>query len=89
MESVKFFKRFTDSQEIGRDITDTQLTVFYDNGKDVGQWRQDRSTTVGMGSILAADDAEMARYWFTRLTPASRAQARQTPLSGVPTEYRR
>ena len=64
MQSADFFKRFADHQEIGRDITDNHLYVFYDNGAEVGLWREDRPTTIGAGSVLGPEDAEMARYWF-------------------------
>ncbi len=64
MQSGDFFKRFADDQEIGRDITDTHVSVFYDNGRDVGMWREERATTVGAGSVLGPDDADMARYWY-------------------------
>jgi len=60
----EFFKRFSDSQEIGRDITDSRLSVFYDNGREVGCWREDRRTTIGKGEVLSEKDAELARYWF-------------------------
>ena len=60
----QFFKRFSDSQEIGRDITDSRLSVFYDNGREVGCWREDRRTTIGMGEVLGEKDAELARDWF-------------------------
>ena len=66
MQSGEFFERFVDRQEIGRDITETHLSVFYDNGRDVGMWREERATTVGAGSVLAPDDAAMARYWCSR-----------------------
>ena len=66
MQSGEFFKRFTDHQEIGRDITDAHLSVFYDNGREVGLWREERATTIGAGSVLAPHDAEMARNWFSR-----------------------
>jgi hypothetical protein len=64
MQSGDFFKRFTHDQEIGRDITDSHVSVFYDNGRDVGMWREERTTTVGAGSVLSPDDAAMARYWY-------------------------
>ena len=82
MQSGEFFKHFADKHEIGRDITDTHSSVFYDNGREVGLWRVERATTVGLGSVLPSDEAEMARYWFTNLTPAGRRQTCQTPLAG-------
>ncbi len=66
MQSDTFFKRFADHQEIGRNLTDTHLSVFYDNGSDVGLWHEERASTLGTGSVLLSDDAEMARYWFRR-----------------------
>jgi len=59
-----FFKRFSDSQEIGREISDSHLSVFYDNGREVGCWREERRTTIGKGEALSEKDAELARYWF-------------------------
>ena len=59
MHSGEFFKRFADRQEIGRDITDTHLSVFYDNGGEVGLWREERATTIGTGSVLAPRDADI------------------------------
>ena len=64
MRSAEFARRFRDYQEIGREVTDTHLLVFYDDGKEVGLWRENRRTTQGTGYILAPQDAEMARYWF-------------------------
>jgi len=63
MRSADFFKRFADHHEIGRDITDAELSVFYDNGRDVGLWREQRSTTIGQGEVLSEQDADAARYW--------------------------
>ncbi len=70
MHSGEFFARFADRHEIGRDVTDTHLSVFYDNGAEVGLWREERATTIGAGSVLAPPDAEMARAWFARNAPA-------------------
>jgi hypothetical protein len=64
MQYREFARRFRDHQEIGRDSTDTHLLVFYDNGREVGLWREDRRTTQGTGEVLGPDDAEMARYWY-------------------------
>jgi len=66
MKAGEFFSRFAHDQEIGRDITETQVAVFYDNGKDVGCWREDRRSTVGAGSVLGPQDAEMARHWYQK-----------------------
>ncbi len=67
MDGPAFFKRFAERQEIGRDITDTQVSVFYDNGSEVGCWREDRRSTVGQGDILIGDDADMARHWYKQV----------------------
>jgi hypothetical protein len=61
-----FFNRFSDAQEIGRDTTDSHLSVFYDNGREVGCWREERRTTTGNGEILSEKDAELARFWFQK-----------------------
>ena len=74
MQSGEFFKRFADHQEIGRDITDAHLSVFYDNGREVGLWREERATTIGAGSVLAPQDAAMARYWFSQAGQSERAR---------------
>jgi len=66
MEGREFFKRFTHDQEIGRDITDSHLSVFYDNGQEVGCWREDRRSTVGQGQVLGEEDADNARHWCKR-----------------------
>jgi hypothetical protein len=64
MKYPEFARRFRDHQEIGRDLTDTHLLVFYDNSREVGLWREDRRTTQGTGEVLGPQDAEMARYWY-------------------------
>jgi hypothetical protein len=64
MRAADFARRFRDHQEIGREVADTHVLVFYDDGKDVGLWREDRRTTYGTGYILAPQDAEMARFWY-------------------------
>jgi hypothetical protein len=37
MKAAEFFTRFRDDREIGRDITDATLQVYYDNGRDIGR----------------------------------------------------
>ena len=64
MRSAEFARRFRDHQEIGREITDTHLLIFYDNHEEVGLWREDRRTTQGTGEVLSQSDAQMARYWY-------------------------
>jgi hypothetical protein len=66
MDSTDFFKRFADHQEVGRDVNDSHLSVFYDNGSEVGLWHEDRATTIGTGSVLSQGDADIARQWFAR-----------------------
>ena len=62
-----FFTRFRDDQEIGRDITDQRLEVYYDNGQEVGRVVQDRRSTRSQAELLDADNAGMARHWFERM----------------------
>jgi hypothetical protein len=64
MHYAEFARRFRDHQEIGREVTEKNLLVFYDNGKEVGLWRENRRTTKGTGEVLAPEDADMARYWY-------------------------
>jgi hypothetical protein len=64
MHAAEFARRFRDHQEIGREVTDTHLLVFYDNGEEVGLWRENRRTTQGVGDVLSPSDGEMARYWY-------------------------
>jgi len=64
VEYGEFTRRFREDQEIGRDARDGRVSIFRDNGEEVGVWREDRGTTCGRGDVLAADDAEMARDWF-------------------------
>ena len=64
MQDGEFRRRFHDTQEIGRDVTDTHLLVFYDNGSEIGLWRQHRASTQGTGRVLRLDEAVMARYWY-------------------------
>jgi hypothetical protein len=66
MRSAEFARRFRDHQEIGREVTDTHLLVFYDNGQEVGLWRENRRTTQGAGQVLSPSDAEMARFWYRK-----------------------
>ena len=62
-----FVKHFADDQEIGREITDARLEVYYHNGQHVGRWLEDRRTTQGYGELLADDKAATARHWCQRL----------------------
>jgi hypothetical protein len=68
MDYGEFTRRFREDREIGRDVTDTHLLVFRDNGSEVGLWRQDRATTQGTGEVLSPRDADMARHWCRRDT---------------------
>ena len=67
MIGVEFFNRFSDAQEIGRDITDSHVSVFYDNGRQVGCWREERRTTIGKGEIVTGENADIARHWFKQV----------------------
>ena len=64
MQDSEFRHRFNENHEIGRDVTDAYLLVFYDNGSEIGLWRQHRATTQGTGRVLSLDEAVMARYWY-------------------------
>ena len=64
MRYAEFARRFRDHQEMGREVTENHLLVFYDNGKDVGVWREDGQTTLGSGVVLDREDADLSRYWF-------------------------
>ena len=64
MDFAEFVQRFSQQQEIGRELTEDQLSIFFDNGVDVGLWREDRRTTVGRGEVLGEETALMARFWF-------------------------
>ena len=63
----EFLKHFSDAQEIGRDITTSHLSVFYDNGREVGCWREERRTTIGKGEIVTGENADIARHWFKQV----------------------
>lgn len=67
MDFTEFVQRFSEQQEIGRDLTDDQLSIFFDNGEEVGLWREDRRTTIGCGEVLGVEAAEMARFWFRKV----------------------
>jgi hypothetical protein len=67
MSWAEFARRFHHGQEIGRDATDEQLRVYYDNGHEVGCVRQDRHTTTSTLEILGEDDAASARDWCRRV----------------------
>ncbi len=64
MKVADFFQRFRDDQEIGRDITDTNLEIYYDNGQDVGRIVQDRRSTHSQADLLDEENAVTARHTF-------------------------
>ena len=66
MDFTEFMRRFNEQQEIGRDLTDDQLSIFFDNDHEVGLWREDRRTTIGHGEVLGVQATEMARFWFRK-----------------------
>ena len=66
MDFTEFVRQFNEQQEIGRDLTDDELSIFFDNGDEVGLWREDRRTTIGHGEVLGIQAAEMARFWFRK-----------------------
>lgn len=65
-----FVVRFPADSEIGRDVTEGEVAVYWDNGRDVGVWRVNRRTTVGEGEVLSFQQALETRAFF-------RAQGRQ------------
>ena len=67
MTAADFFTRFRDDQEIGRDITDTKLEVYYDNGQDIGRWVQNRRMTLSQYDLIPDDHAAAAKDWCKRL----------------------
>ena len=78
MDYGTFTKRFREEQEIGRDITDTELAVFRDNGAEVGVWRENRGTTEGKGGILSPDNARRWRaHWFWSEAVRTRTVSRE------------
>jgi hypothetical protein len=83
MDGPEFFKRFAGRHEIGRDITDAELSVFYDDGTEVGLWRHSRGTTIGTGSVLGPDDAEMARYWFRNIAEKNGRRQSTGGIDGI------
>ena len=76
MQSATFFKRFAERHEIGRDISETHLSVFYDDGQAVGRWRLSRSTTIGQGEVLSQEDTEKARHWCRQQAQGGHGRAR-------------
>ena len=89
MRSAEFFKRFAHRQEIGRDVTDDHVSVFYDNGVEVGLWREERRTTVGAGSVLSPRDAEMARHWYGENARKERERGRSGGIRATPAGWER
>jgi hypothetical protein len=87
MRSAEFSRRFRDHQEIGREVTDTHLLVFYDNGKEVGLWRENRRTTQGSGEVLSPGDAEMSRYWYRYAVSKWIDSDRGTRVNGESSPY--
>jgi hypothetical protein len=49
-------------REIGRDITDSRLEVYYDNGKEVGRVVEDRPSTQCHAEIFTPSEAHIARH---------------------------
>jgi hypothetical protein len=90
MHYPEFARRFCDHQEIGRDITDTHLLVFYDNGREVGLWRENRRSTEGTGEVLSPGDAEMARFWYRNgVQKWAEAEREKKTAGNRPAEARR
>lgn len=72
MDYGTFTRRFREEQEMGRDVTETELSVYRDNGSEVGVWREHRASTCGRGEVLSPEDAQLARYWFRDQAKRSR-----------------
>jgi hypothetical protein len=66
MKLADFFRQFRDDQEIGRDITDERLEVYYDNGQAVGRVVQDGRSTRSHAELLDREHADTARDWCRR-----------------------
>jgi hypothetical protein len=84
MRYAEFARRFRDHQEMGREMTGTHLLVFYDNGRDVGVWREDRQSTLGSGVVLDREDADLSRYWFRNGICKSVKSDRARPADSQP-----
>jgi hypothetical protein len=76
LTAPEFFTRFRDDQEIGRDITDTKLEVYYDNGHAVGRVVQDRGSTRSHAELLHGEHADAARDWCRRQRDDAAARVR-------------
>jgi hypothetical protein len=68
----ELLQRFTEAQEIGRELSDTQLTIYFDNGEHVGRWLENRRTTQGYGELIPDEHAATARHWCRRLRQKER-----------------
>jgi hypothetical protein len=89
MTKDEFARSFRDDHEIGRDITDTTLTVYYDNGEHVARIVENRRTTRRHAERLDPESAAAARDWCARqhrqepdslpAAPAGRNRRRLTP----------
>lgn len=64
MNHAAFVARFPEASFIGEDITENEARYFFDNGTDIGVWRQDRRTTCGQGEILDPDTSHIARHYY-------------------------
>jgi hypothetical protein len=69
----EFLQRFTDDQEIGREISCLTVRVYYDNGSDVGRIIYDRLSSRSTHELLSARDAACARQYANN-HPKSRNQ---------------
>jgi hypothetical protein len=63
----EFARSFRDDHEMGRDITDTTLTAYFENGQHVARIVEDRRSTRSHPERLDPEDAAAARHWFARL----------------------
>jgi len=76
MNFVEFSGWFSQRHEIGREVTTRHFVIYYDNGMDVGIWREDRWSAFGSGEVLCAEDVEIVRRCYGRSTsPGSRRTA--------------
>lgn len=65
MSAADFYTRFHDWHEIGRFVDEHRnLSVFYDDGHDVGRWTEETHSAIGRGSILFPEHALAVRMWY-------------------------
>lgn len=60
-----FVVRFPEGSEIGRLLTEEELAIYRDNGREVGVWRVNPKTSAGVAEILGKAESLAARRYFT------------------------